>query len=156
MIEQSPEKTEHETAGTILDDRQFRLPPQRLRSLADILADLKMPPAPKHLMTKKKGGALLWFIPWYYTVQYLDLYAPGWCHEVKAVNFSMDRIVITVRISIPTADGWVHREATGTEEEPDEGSAMYGDPSSNAEAMALKRAAAKFGFGLYLYDPTKR
>jgi len=27
----------------------------------------------------------------------------------------------------------------------------YGDPSSNAEAMALKRAAAKFGLGLYLY-----
>jgi hypothetical protein len=28
----------------------------------------------------------------------------------------------------------------------------YGDPSSNAEAMALKRAAAKFGLGLYLYQ----
>jgi hypothetical protein len=27
----------------------------------------------------------------------------------------------------------------------------YGDPSSNAEGMALKRAAAKFGLGLYLY-----
>jgi hypothetical protein len=28
----------------------------------------------------------------------------------------------------------------------------YGDPSSKAEAMALKRAAAKFGLGLYLYQ----
>jgi hypothetical protein len=28
----------------------------------------------------------------------------------------------------------------------------YGDPSSNAEAMALKRAASKFGLGLYLYQ----
>jgi hypothetical protein len=28
----------------------------------------------------------------------------------------------------------------------------YGDPSSNAEAMALKTAAAKFGLGLYLHS----
>ena len=28
----------------------------------------------------------------------------------------------------------------------------YGDPTSNAEAMALRRAAAKFGLGLYLYE----
>jgi len=29
------------------------------------------------------------------------------------------------------------------------------DPSSNAEAMALKRAAAKFGLGLYHYQKWK-
>ncbi len=34
------------------------------------------------------------------------------------------------------------------EEEP----GMYGDPSCNAEAMALKHAASKFGLGLCLYD----
>ena len=28
----------------------------------------------------------------------------------------------------------------------------YGDPSSNAESMAFRRAAARFGLGLYLYD----
>jgi hypothetical protein len=28
----------------------------------------------------------------------------------------------------------------------------YGDPSSNAESIVLRRAAAKFGLGLYLYD----
>jgi hypothetical protein len=27
----------------------------------------------------------------------------------------------------------------------------YGDPSSNAESMAFRRAAARFGLGLYLY-----
>jgi hypothetical protein len=49
-------------------------------------------------------------------------------------------------------EGWVYREATGTEEEPDDDQQMYGDPSSNAESMALRRAAAKFGLGLYLYN----
>ncbi len=28
----------------------------------------------------------------------------------------------------------------------------YGDPSSNAESMAFRRAAAKFGLGLYFYS----
>ncbi len=28
----------------------------------------------------------------------------------------------------------------------------YGDPSSNSESMAFRRAAAKFGLALYLYD----
>jgi len=41
------------------------------------------------------------------------------------------------------------KPATGTEDEKLKG---YGDPSSNAKAMVLKRAAAKFGLGLYLYS----
>jgi hypothetical protein len=56
---------------------------------------------------------------------------------------------VTARITIPYLEGAVFREATGTEDEELRG---YGDPSSNAEAMALKRAAAKFGLGLYLYQ----
>ena len=72
---------------------------------------------------------------------------------------SSDRIFLTGRLTIPTAEGNVYREATGTEElkrtdretgEPIE--LAYGDPSSNAESMALRRAAAKFGLGLYLYN----
>jgi hypothetical protein len=49
----------------------------------------------------------------------------------------------------PCAQGVVFREAPGTEDEELKG---YGNPSSNAEAIALKRAAAKFGLGLYLYQ----
>ena len=131
---------------------QVRPPKPYARPLADIMADLSKPIAAQHLKQKKKGGATLTYIPWYYAVRYLDYYAPGWCSEVRSITWQNDRIVVTVRLSIPTAEGLVWREATGTEEEPDEGDKMYGDPSSNAEAMALKRAAAKFGLGLYLYD----
>jgi len=28
----------------------------------------------------------------------------------------------------------------------------YGDPQSNAESMAFRRAAARFGLGLHLYE----
>ena len=57
--------------------------------------------------------------------------------------------MVVVRITVPCLEGSIFREATGTEDEELKG---YGDPSSNAEAMALKRAAAKFGLGLYLYS----
>ena len=127
-------------------------PRPALRPAAEILADLSKPIAPQHLKTKAKGGSKLSFIPWFHAIRYLDFFAPGWCSEIRAIHWSMDRIIVVVRLLIPTAEGWIWREATGTEEEPDEGEKMYGDPSSNAEAMALKRAAAKFGLGLSLYD----
>ena len=43
----------------------------------------------------------------------------------------------------------MYREAIGIE---DEETLSFGDPASNAESMALRRAAAKFDLELYLYD----
>ncbi len=67
------------------------------------------------------------------------------------------------RLTIPTSEGNVYREASGTEElkrekyNKDTNSyemkeIAYGDPSSNAESMAFRRCAARFGLGLYLYE----
>jgi len=56
--------------------------------------------------------------------------------EVKDVIPTGTRCVVTVRISIPCLEGIISREATGSE---DVGRAGYGDPSSNADAMALKK-----------------
>lgn len=124
-----------------------------LRSINDIIADLSKPIKARHLRQKMRGGLLMDFIPWYHAIKYLDLYAPGWSYEVRnALWNSEGRLVLTVRLSFPCLEGIVYREATGTEEEPEEGERMYGDPSSNAESMALRRAAAKFGLGLYLYN----
>jgi hypothetical protein len=128
---------------------EIKQPKPYARPLAEILADLAKPIAPQHLKKKKKGGAELDFIPWYFAVKYLDYFAPGWSSEVRSVTWFDGRIVLTVRLSIVAAEGTVYREATGTEEEEEK---MFGDPSSNAESMALRRAAAKFGLGLYLYD----
>jgi hypothetical protein len=119
------------------------------RSIRDIIKDLRKPISPRHLRTRKQGGKELTYISWHDAIKYLDHYAPGWCYEVRNITSIGGRLVITVRISIPCAEGMVWREATGQEEE-DTGS--YGDPSSNAESMALRRAASKFGLGLYLYE----
>jgi hypothetical protein len=119
------------------------------RPIREIIANLSQPIAARHLKTKKKGGAELTFITWYTAVRYLDLYAPGWSSEVRNIYSAGGQLVVVVRITIPCAEGQIYREATGIEDEEAKG---YGDTSSNAEAMAFKRAAAKFGLGIGLYD----
>jgi len=129
---------------------------------------------------RSQGGKKITFIPWHVVNKILDKYAIGWKWSIVDMKTTNDRIFLTGRLTIPTSSGEVWREATGTEllkeekiiyipnpNEPgkkipllDElGNAVtelkeiaYGDPSSNAESMAFRRAAARFGLGLYLYD----
>jgi hypothetical protein len=93
----------------------------------------------------------------------LDKYCPGWTWEIKETLISSDRIFMVGRLTIPTLEGNIYREASGTEElkrekynkDTGEYQALelaYGDPSSNAESMAFRRCAARFGLGLYLYQ----
>jgi len=120
-----------------------------LRPLAAIIADLSKPIAARHLKQKTKGGKAMDFIPWYHAVKYLDLYAPGWSYEIRSITPLGNQVAVVARITVPCTEGFVHREATGIEDEEVKG---YGDATSNAESMALRRAASKFGLGLYLYN----
>jgi hypothetical protein len=70
-----------------------------------------------------------------------------------------DRIFITYRLTIHAQEGNFSREATGTEVLKEVNARTgeirelaYGDPSSNSESMAFRRAAAKFGLALHLYE----
>lgn len=120
-----------------------------LRPIADIINDLSKPIPPRLLKTKTVGGQKIQYIPWYTAVKFLDLYAPGWNYEVRQLTEIGQKLVLVARISVPCAEGLVYREATGQEDEEVRG---YGDSSSNSESMALRRAAAKFGLGLSLYE----
>ncbi|NJL99882.1 MAG: DUF1071 domain-containing protein [Synechococcaceae cyanobacterium SM2_3_2] len=120
-----------------------------MRPLPEIQAALKEHIAPEYLATRKQGGSELTYIPWHKAVELLDIHAPGWQWQITTLSVCGDRLVLIGRLTIPTAQGDLVREATGTEL-LDCGS--YGDPSSNAESMAFRRAAAKFGLGLWLYD----
>ena len=119
------------------------------RSINDIVGDLSKSVAARHIQQKKQGGATIDFISWYHRIKYLDHFAPGWNYEIRDISNIAGKLIITVRITIPCAEGEVYREATGQEDETKD---TYGDSSSNAEAMALSRASAKFGLGLYLYE----
>ncbi len=122
------------------------------RSIREIVKDLSKPVAKRHLRTRKQGGKQIEYIAWHDAVKYLDHYASGWNYEIRSIDSIAGKLILTVRLSIPCAEGIVYREATGQEDETHE---TYGDSSSNAESMALRRASAKFGFGLYLYDQNK-
>jgi hypothetical protein len=119
------------------------------RSIKDIICDLSKPVNPQRLKSRQQGGREITYIPWYQAVRYLDNYAPGWSCEVRSVNQVGENLVMTVRITIPCSEGEVWREASALE--PLKGSG-YGDAATNAESAALRRAAAKFGLALFLYD----
>ncbi len=120
-----------------------------LRSIQEIIEDLKKPIAQKYLSQRKQGGQNLTYISWYHAIKYLDYYAPGWSYSVTHQQVVGKVFVLTVSLSIPCTEGVVTRDATGMEELDMKG---YGDVSSNAESMALRRAAAKFGLGISLYE----
>jgi hypothetical protein len=123
-----------------------------LRSIREIVKDLSKPIAQKHLRKRRQGGKEIIYLAWHDAIKYLDHYAAGWNYEITRVDSIAGKLILTVRISIPCLEGIVYREATGQEDESLE---SYGDSSSNAESMALRRASAKFGLGLYLYDQNK-
>ena len=131
-------------------------------SLAQIIEALSRP-LPNNYLKQLKDKGNCSYIPWYRANRILDKYCPGWTWEIKQTLLSEDRIFLIGRLTIPTSEGLQHREASGTEslkrtvwnkeeEILEEKELAYGDPSSNAESMAFRRCAAKFGLGLYLYE----
>ncbi len=124
-------------------------PPSGLRSIKTIIADLSKPVNPARLKQRQQGGRTLDYLPWYQAVRYLDNYAPGWRYDIRSVSQIGENLVMTVRITIPCLEGEVWREASALE--PIKGSG-YGDAATNCESAALRRAAAKFGLCLGLYD----
>jgi len=133
----------------VADEKGTILVPFAPRSIRAIIADLSKPLAQRHLKTRRQGGTDITFIEWHTAVKYLDLFAPGWSYAVKSVALVGNLVTVIASISIPCAEGIVTREATGCEPVDSKG---YGDAVSSAEAMALKRAASKFGLALHLYS----
>lgn len=125
------------------------------RTYQQIITDLHRPIPEPLLDSKKKQGRPIPIISWQNTVRLLETYAPGFETEVLDIDNFAEFIVLTVRLTIHASDGSWSRQATGSYNlagSPREGTANYGDPFSNAEAMAFKRAAAKFGVGIGLAD----
>ena len=119
-------------------------------TLSTILDNLRRPIPTRFLQTKTIKGTRLTFCPWYRVNKILDFYTAGrWHYEVREKMITMNYIMVTVRITIEASDVTIYREGTGIEVLD---TSSYGDPQSNAESMAFRRAAARFGLGLHLYD----
>ena len=118
-----------------------------MATYANIQSELKSPIPADMLRQRQQGGQTLTFLPWYNCAALADERAPGWSGEAKVQDLG-DAVAVIYRISIPTDDGPVFREAIGYEAKS---TSSYGDPTSNAEAMAFRRAWAKHGLGASLY-----
>jgi Uncharacterized protein conserved in bacteria len=116
-------------------------------TMQEILEALAAPIPPHLIRQRKRGGAELNYLEWFAVHRLLDERAPGWCGEVRAVTTAGDTVIVCYRISVPAEQGWLHREAVGSDTL---GSGF--DPVASAEQQAFKRAAARFGLGLELYD----
>jgi hypothetical protein len=136
---------------------------QAQRPIAEIIADLSKQ-IPNQYLSKLKDKGNATYIPWHNCTILLNRCTGGhWNYEVSKMQFTSDRIFLVAKLSIFALEGVFTREATGTEllkreawnkelGKKEEKELAYGDPSSKAESMALRRAAAKFGLALYLYD----
>ena len=120
------------------------------RTLAEIISDLSREIPARFLGAKQKGNQKITIYSWMVVQRFLDHYAPGWSGRATPV-LSTERVACSYELCIPTADaGVVCRAATGDDQEDDDEG--WGSPMTRAEGQAFKRAAARFGFGLYLRD----
>jgi hypothetical protein len=117
-------------------------------SLRQIQEVITRPLPDSMLKSRSQGGKEITYIPWFSVNMILDKYAPGWSWDISRLETTSERIFLVGRLSIPTADGVVSRDATGTEQLD----TKFSDPSSKAESMAFRRASARFGLGLHLYQ----
>lgn len=142
----------------------------KLRSIVDIVSDLKKPIHKSKLATRPQSGQDIVYVPWFNAVGYLDLYAPGWEYRIVDRQFvvCLDQkieCVLSVELTIHALEGRFTRSAVGTGvQEWDAGwtdkktgkvgrwKPVYGGVAEIAESAALRRAASKLGLGLYLYD----
>lgn len=77
----------------------------------------------------------------------MDFYAPGWEFTVNT-SFDGSKVCVVGSLTIKAKEGDFTRSATGNESSDLE---AYGDPYSNAEAQAFRRACARWGLGLHLW-----
>ncbi|KAM7511462.1 hypothetical protein LguiB_010337 [Lonicera macranthoides] len=121
------------------------------RPLSDILKELnkKVPDSLVKLRTEDNGFAVK-YIPWHIVNRIMNLHAPEWSGEVRSITYSADgkSVSVVYRVTLYGTDAEIFRESTGTASTSEAG---YGDPVQKAEAMAFRRACARFGLGLHLY-----
>lgn len=118
------------------------------RPFALVLADLHKPVPEDYLASRTLKGERIIYLEWHTINMILDYISPGWQFQIRE-NQIGDRAVITAKLTLLCHEGKFSRESTGSDNTDDE---WFGGPLPDAEAQSLRRVAARFGLGLYLYD----
>ncbi|KAK8478365.1 hypothetical protein V6N13_065850 [Hibiscus sabdariffa] len=119
------------------------------RPLSDILKELNKKVPDSLVKLRNEDGFTMKYIPWHIVNRIMNLHAPEWSGEVRNITYSADgkSVSVVYRVTLYGTDAEMYRESTGTASVDD----TYGDPVQKAEAMAFRRACARFGLGLHLY-----
>lgn len=116
-------------------------------TLAQILANLAHP-VPDRLHSEKSTGKFKATYTHHAVIRdLLDRRAPGWEWRVSIQGVD-GKLYVIGTLTVVGSDGRISRDGAGNEESDLDG---YGDPSSNAEAKALRRAAMAFGLDRSLW-----
>jgi hypothetical protein len=138
-----------------------------LQPIAVIQHRLSQPIKARHIAIKEVDGTKMAYISWHMVCQYLDYLAPGWTwtdltnEVIRTPELPTAGIVVTTgTLTIVSNEGGhilrTARQGRGLEvlitKKELEGKRRFGDPMSNSESMALRRAAAKFGLAREWYN----
>ncbi|TXG53395.1 hypothetical protein EZV62_022564 [Acer yangbiense] len=120
------------------------------RPLSEILKELNKKVPDSVIRHRIDDGFTIKYVPWHIVNRIMNLHAPEWSGEVRNITYSADgkSVSVVYRVTIYGTDAEIYRESTGTAAMDEPG---YGDPVQKAEAMAFRRACARFGLGLHLY-----
>lgn len=116
---------------------------------SEVLVALQRPIDLRHVRKLKKGAITLDYLPWHCVVKHLNHRAPGWNWIVRSIQEVGGSVVVHGSLLIPTADGTLRFDAVASETLKGSSQAP---PAEVAESACLRRAAAKSGIGLCLYE----
>jgi len=122
--------------------------------LSEILTRLHEPIPSSLISQKRLKGSVIDYVAWFDLADLLDERCgfDGWEWKVSDVMQVGNRLTLTGTLTVYGDDKSLSRDATGCE---DVDCSSFGDPSSNSEAMALRRCCAKFGLGRDLWRKDK-
>lgn len=125
-----------------------------MATIAEMIESLREAVATNLISSKRVGGNTISYISWFDYCELLDtrLGLGNWYWEIINTTTTDNRLFLTGRLTVIGDDRSLSQDATGTEVL---NCSSYGDPSSNAEAMALRRACAKFGLARDLWQKDK-
>lgn len=120
------------------------------RPLAEIISDLSKPLPDRFLSNRKQGGKNLTYISWHDVNKLMDYFTGGgWEGSVTTIHHTDTEVYVVYKVTIHTQEGNISREATGSEKLDNN---AWGEAIAKAESQAFRRACARWGMGLYLYD----
>lgn len=132
------------------EEQDFAVSSGISRPLSEILKQINKKVPDTLVKSRHENGFTSKYIPWHIVNRIMNLHAPEWSGEVRSITYSADAKSVSVvyRVTLYGTDAEIFRESIGTASVDD---TSYGDPVQKAEAMAFRRACARFGLGLHLY-----